>query len=582
MAAPWRKRRKVFHDQNKEEFEVKYPDVVIFIVNARIQRVRLMQLRRLARTKGFVISYELSDAVTHVVTEINTRDHVISILQRITRSQQNSEFDVLEFAQKVELLSLTWFTACMEEGKPVEVTDEHRLPARKLVDPDEEEGEEGEEKPKNRKFACQRITPVNNANKKFTDALELLEKAAELRLGDSSRSRSLAFRKASAALKALPEEITKPEDIENLYDLKGGVHCKQVVLDILERGFSTEVEGILRSGWYQSMSLFTGVFGCGTSTAAKWCNMGLRSLADVKASYILNLTRSQLKGMEYYDELNCQVTREEANWIYEVVAKEVADIRPGSTVVITGGFLRGKDSGHDVDFLISHPEEGKEEGILSSLLQALSKKGLLDYTDIVNHSLHQRLVPKGADVKKNTMDHYERCFSIFRLPKSAESHRDPIPDPTLPSERTLDAESTPMDTSSVAADGSSASQGATASGNANGSAGGQTPANGSVVGSGGVTGNGSEVVDTGRSWVARRVDFVIAPAGQYPFALLGWTGSKMFNRSMRDYANKVMNMNLTSHGLFDKTNNCSVTAKSEEEIFELLKLEYRRPEERNC
>ena len=59
---------------------------------------------------------------------------------------------------------------------------------------------------------------------------------------------------------------------------------------------------------------------------------------------------------------------------------------------------------------------------------------------------------------------------------------------------------------------------------------------------------------TRSDWVARRVDFIITPQSQYAYALLGWIGSRMFNRSIRDYANKEMNMTLTSHGLFDKVN----------------------------
>lgn len=33
--------------------------------------------------------------------------------------------------------------------------------------------------------------------------------------------------------------------------------------------------------------------------------------------------------------------------------------------------------------------------------------------------------------------------------------------------------------------------------------------------------------DSCNSWVARRVDFIIAPFSQYSFALLGWIGSKV-------------------------------------------------------
>ena len=47
-------------------------------------------------------------------------------------------------------------------------------------------------------------------------------------------------------------------------------------------------------------------------------------------------------------------------------------------------FHRGKESGHDVDLLTSHPEEGKKEGLLEKLLRNLDKRDLLEYTDIQN------------------------------------------------------------------------------------------------------------------------------------------------------------------------------------------------------
>ena len=55
----------------------------------------------------------------------------------------------------------------------------------------------------------------------------------------------------------------------------------------------------------------------------------------------------------------------------------------------------------------------------------------------------------------------------------------------------------------------------------------------------------------GRCWRAHRVDLIIAPASQYYYALVGWTGSKHFNRSLRLYAQRRFGRRLTSHGLFD-------------------------------
>ena len=52
-------------------------------------------------------------------------------------------------------------------------------------------------------------------------------------------------------------------------------------------------------------------------------------------------------------------------------------------------------------------------------------------------------------------------------------------------------------------------------------------------------------------WRARRVDLIIAPTSQYYYALVGWTGSKHFNRSLRLYAQRRFGWHLTSHCLYD-------------------------------
>lgn len=61
----------------------------------------------------------------------------------------------------------------------------------------------------------------------------------------------------------------------------------------------------------------------------------------------------------------------------------------------------------------------------------------------------------------------------------------------------------------------------------------------------------AENESSGRGWLARRVDLIVAPASQYYYALVGWTGSKHFNRSLRLYAQRQFGQRLTSHCLYD-------------------------------
>ncbi|CAH3163290.1 unnamed protein product [Porites evermanni] len=58
--------------------------------------------------------------------------------------------------------------------------------------------------------------------------------------------------------------------------------------------------------------------------------------------------------------------------------------------------------------------------------------------------------------------------------------------------------------------------------------------------------------DKGRGGRAvRRVDLIVTPPNQFPFSLLGWTGSKQFNRSIRDYAWKMLKIKLSNRGMWD-------------------------------
>ncbi|KAI3428493.1 hypothetical protein D9Q98_007318 [Chlorella vulgaris] len=104
----------------------------------------------------------------------------------------------------------------------------------------------------------------------------------------------------------------------------------------------------------------------------------------------------------------------------------------------------------------------------------------------------------------------------------------------------------------------------------------------------------------------RRIDIICVPPEEFPFAVLGWTGSRTYLRLMRDYA-KDRGLVLTSHRLMqvvdgevfivpderpptDKDGkeqwpsgwHPGRRVESERDIFELLSLPYREPHERNA
>lgn len=76
----------------------------------------------------------------------------------------------------------------------------------------------------------------------------------------------------------------------------------------------------------------------------------------------------------------------------------------------------------------------------------------------------------------------------------------------------------------------------------------------------------------------RRIDILLTPPSEYPFALLYFTGSNLFNIAMRSYAS-TLGYTLNEKALIkDKKRLTSIT--SEEEIFDVLRLKFKTPPER--
>ena len=84
--------------------------------------------------------------------------------------------------------------------------------------------------------------------------------------------------------------------------------------------------------------------------------------------------------------------------------------------------------------------------------------------------------------------------------------------------------------------------------------------------------------------VFRRVDFLYTTPEEYPFSVLYFTGSKMFNTVMRGHALK-QGLTMNEHGLYKmddkkKGEKVSHVFRDEQDIFDYLHLQYKSPKER--
>lgn len=234
---------------------------------------------------------------------------------------------------------------------------------------------------------------------------------------------------------------------------------------------------------------------------------------------------SYCKGLAFYEDLSKPVSKSKALDILKIIETEAKIILEDVLIYLIGGFRRGKTEGHDIDILLSHPTEGKETGLLSDLLKRLKEKGLVLYGGIKKSNVQD---PMQYTAANTSMDNFEKCFLILKDFNGKCSKNDEV---TMPGN----------DLASLL-----------------------------------------EISSQPRNWTARRVDLVISPFSQFAFALVGWTGNKHFNRSLRDYAKKEKNMRLTSHGLYDFTKKQLLSASTEKEVFAHLDLPYYEPYFRNA
>ncbi|XP_072883612.1 DNA nucleotidylexotransferase [Hemitrygon akajei] len=502
------------HCSLHSKYEVKFQDLLLFIVERKMGSSRRMFLMDLARKKGFRVADIMSDSVTHIVTENNSWNEIWDWIQ----TQKMSD------ASKLNLLNISWFTESMGAGKPVDIEECHRLQVQKTcllqsgLSPASPVTTVSQ-------FACQRKSTLDNKNKIFTDALDILAENCEF---NETYGSYVTYSRATSVLKSLPYTISGMNDLEELPCF--GEQTRTIIEEILEEGFSSKVNNLLQDEKYKARKLFTSVFGVGVKTADKWYGLGFRTLEEVKATKDLAFTKMQRAGFLYYEDIIQAVSKTEAEAVGQMIQDITRECTPVAQVTLTGGFRRGKEVGHDVDFIISCPEEGDDEGLLQKTVNKLDRQGVLLFCDFVEATMEKRKLPSR---KYDAMDHFQKCFLILKL-----------------EERLVDKRELSV-------------------------------ASGSAVR---LNDKGTEHENKAmiKGWKAIRVDLVVVPAQQYAFALLGWTGSRQFERDLRRYANREKNMLLDNHGLYDKRKQVFLKANTEEEIFAHLGLEYLEPQERNA
>jgi len=309
-------------------------------------------------------------------------------------------------------------------------------------------------------------------NEEFISLLGQL-RAVMMQQGEPFRAR--AYQKAMESIMVYPNDITSVDQI------KGLPGVGSITLAKMQEYVDTGKIAKLEKEKANPINVLTQVYGVGPKKAQELIDMGITTIAELKARQDEVLNDVQKVGLKYLDDINARIPRVEIEKYRDGLEKVFAGVAPkGSHFEIVGSFRRGASESGDIDMIITNAQNDKKA--FTAFLDKLIADGIV--THVLSRGSHKSL-------------------TLAKLPGMKHS---------------------------------------------------------------------------------RRVDFLYTSPKEYPFAILYFTGSKVFNTVMRQRALN-MGYSLNEHGLYKmvagkKGAMIDHTFPDEKSIFKFLGMKYKKPEER--
>ncbi|KAI0821017.1 Nucleotidyltransferase [Irpex lacteus] len=371
------------------------------------------------------------------------------------------------------------------------------------------------------RYACQRASPLVCPNQAVAAELDIIKRSRAL---EGEERSALSYSRAIAGIKAYPHRITSRAHINEI------PYCGTKIRDLIEEFVDSnqiqEARAIASSERFQSLSLFSSVYGIGPHTARRLYALGLRTIDDLEIYYGVEqeeTEESQLVEMEHkpghgqqFDtsldetwikialglrkDLDMKIPRDEVEEMGRVVMRELDELEPGCVSTIVGGYRRGKPESNDVDIVFTHPDATIAKGLCKRFVKRLYERGM------VTHVMHLSDFRGHNPLRTTHWDSLEKALTVFILPSSSPFYKG----------------------------------------------------------------------------TRRRLDLIFALPEVYWTAVIGWSGSIMFQRDLRLWAKDKVAMKFDSSGITRQYDSKPFYPKTEKEVFDLFGLEWVDPTWRNA
>ncbi|KAI0667091.1 Nucleotidyltransferase [Trametes maxima] len=377
------------------------------------------------------------------------------------------------------------------------------------------------------RYACQRASPLVCPNQDLVRELNIIRQSRILEGEDRS---ALSYQRALSIIKAYPEKVASLKQVQKLPYI--GVKISGLVEEFLDSGKIAEAQTIKSSERFKALSLFSTIYGIGSHTGRRLYNLGLRSLDDLEIYY--GVEPEAIEAQEGVIEV------EEKPRKYGGIRgrNENSDDLSESWIKVALGLrddLNRKIPRHEVEEIgqvIMNELDRLESGCVSTIVGGY-RRGKPDSNDVDIVFTHPDPDKIKGLCKRFVRRLYERGMVTHVMHLSGFHSHNPLKTGHWDSlEKSLTVFILPP--------------------------------------------------SPHHTGIRRRVDLIFAPPEVYWTAVVGWSGSVMFQRDLRQWAKDKHGMKFDSSGITRMYDSKDLYPKTEKEVFDLLGLEWIDPTLRNA
>ncbi|KAI0079811.1 Nucleotidyltransferase [Panus rudis PR-1116 ss-1] len=384
------------------------------------------------------------------------------------------------------------------------------------------------------KYACQRASPLICPNQDLAVELDIIRRSRGL---EGEERSALSYARAISTIKAYPYRITSRAQVEKLPHI--GIKIASLIEEFIDTHRISEARKIFNSERFKTLSEFSSIYGIGPNTARRLYNLNLRKLEELEIYYGVDPTEeeSQLVEIQGDDASSSRWTRagERGN-----DAQKTRDDSYGESWIKTALALRHdlaikipRDEVEEMNRVIMRELESLEPGCVSTIVGGY-RRGKPESNDVDIVFTHpDRSKVKGL-CKRLVHRLYEQGMVSHVMHLSDFRGHNPLRTVHWDSlEKALTVFTLPK-------------------------------------------------ASPFYKGIRRRLDLIFALPEVYWTAVIGWSGSIMFQRDLRQWAKDRCGMKFDSSGITRRYDSKPFFPKTEKEVFDLFGLEWVDPVWRNA